>query len=561
MTSLHGHEREVAIAQIREFGQTPSQLFTLSHPQRGRGAVPMPSPSAAPPPPSSGTCAHVAVSPVGVPLLQVWVIGGGSRLVALDAALTLRSLPLRRAQPNSGKLSMRSGGGVRPLAALAEGDEGEGEAHDAAAVRSALEIAAGATPVGQVSMRWRAAQLPALASWAALNADGDALYACGSWVNGLHAYSNVNVAKSAAALGYRQQTPGLHAVSCVTVGGDGRTVLAGCHDGSCLLWRPTNTAAAGNGVSVGALAAMGLGATAASAVGAAMCSAVRAPAAKLGSNLAAQLKTAAGASSGGSSGSSGGEGGGHGSGTTVAGNDGGGVIGGGHVPHPPLRLCGHNAPVTCVALQVDLAVALSGSEDGTALMFDTQVSTQLACRPSAPRTPPGYAYARAATIAGRSPIALPLERMHTLRVPLYQQAGTMVRCFPHPSLSPLHAIRITGEGEIILFSADESAAHLVSLNGSALGTAVFRGGRVRAIVATQASAPGFFVFAEDATVTVRRSHDLSEAARLVDAGAPVTCLALHQSTLRALEIVMGFESGRVAIWSVDLRNALVRPPA
>lgn len=173
------------------------------------------------------------------------------------------------------------------------------------------------------------------------------------------------------------------------------------------------------------------------------------------------------------------------------------------------RLCGgHLGAVTCVALQVALAIGVSGGEDGTAIMYDTQ-------------------------------------------------SGALVRSFIHPGRGPLHALCISGEGEVLLYASDDRSAAVFALNGSSpLGHATFHdGGRVRAILATQgAASPGFFVVAEERAVVVLRSHDLSVCARLRDTGGVVTCAALHAPVGGGgrLEVLLGLESGLIATWVVEV---------
>ena len=80
------------------------------------------------------------------------------------------------------------------------------------------------------------------------------------------------------------------------------------------------------------------------------------------------------------------------------------------------------------------------------------------------------------------------------------------------------------------------------------------------MLATQAGAPGFVVIVEESSLTVRRSHDLTEAARLDDAGGAVSCAALHEprcGVASSLEVLLGFESGMVGTWVADLSGALL----
>ena len=116
---------------------------------------------------------------------------------------------------------------------------------------------------------------------------------------------------------------------------------------------------------------------------------------------------------------------------------------------------------------------------------------------------------------------------------------------------PGHAVRVSGEGEVLIYTAEERTAYGFGLNSSEpIGRAAFHE-RVRAIAATQAAAPGFFVVAEESAATVLRSHDLSVCARLADAGGTVASVVINERGQGRLEVVLGLESGAVATWVVD----------
>eukprot|EP00966_Prymnesium_polylepis_P311953 7208163-Prymnesium_polylepis.1 len=85
--------------------------------------------------------------------------------------------------------------------------------------------------------------------------------------------------------------------------------------------------------------------------------------------------------------------------------------------------------------------------------------------------------------------------------------------------------------------------------------------RVRALLATPASSPGFFAVVEDGGVSVRRAHDLSLCCTMKDAGSAIACAALHDAGGDRYEIYAGLENGRVVAWAVDLRDHLAGGPA
>jgi WD40 repeat protein len=92
--------------------------------------------------------------------------------------------------------------------------------------------------------------MPQFAGWVALGSDGDTLYTCGAWVDGLHVHTGLHAAarSTAKSSATAASAPAVNAsrrlhtaftqhLTCVAVGSDGHTVLAGCEDGSAFLWR------------------------------------------------------------------------------------------------------------------------------------------------------------------------------------------------------------------------------------------------------------------------------------------------------------------------------------
>ena len=491
-TALQGHDREVAIAQVREFGQTPSRLFLAAHPPRGVG--PSPLPSLALPPPPAGVSAIAASAPPGVPIIGLWVASRGERLLVLDASLTLRWLQLKRTERATSAAA--SGAALAPTNAAVCASTPPRPTEGSASRLTRLSIVA--APLAPLRLRWRAAQLPTLAGWVVAAADGDLLYACGSWVNGVHHVSGLQAAAKGGGLGgglsggfgggakatlpapaaQRLSPPLARHATCVAASPNGCTVLVGCADGTCLLWRP---------LSASTVSGMGIGAASGGSAKAAMPS--------LSMGLAGRLSSP---SIGGSS----------------------AAVGSGEppsrskraeAPADATRLCGHVAPVTCVALQVELALAISGSEDGTCLVHDTL-------------------------------------------------SGRQIRSLRHPSGCIVHALCVSGEGELVMYSAADSVVHLYSLHGELLGSIGMRRGPLRAIHATQEGAPGFFVFAEERAVSVRRSHDLSLVAQLLELGSVVCSAAIHEGQHGQLIVMLGLVSGQVATWTLELRGAVIRRP-
>ena len=120
---------------------------------------------------------------------------------------------------------------------------------------------------------------------------------------------------------------------------------------------------------------------------------------------------------------------------------------------------------------------------------------------------------------------------------------------------------MSGEGELLLYSADERTAHLFALNGhgTPLARTTFHDGRVRAIGATQSGSPGFFVVAEESSACLLRSHDLALCARLHDAGGVVSCACVHEPRPGSgrVEVLLGLESGALAVWLLDVAHLAV----
>jgi hypothetical protein len=173
-------------------------------------------------------------------------------------------------------------------------------------------------------------------------------------------------------------------------------------------------------------------------------------------------------------------------------------------PAPPLRLIGHTAAVSCVALAVDLALAATGSEDGTLILHDTQ-------------------------------------------------SGAAVRSISTGSMRTVHAVALSGDGYVAAYSADERTLCAFSVNGEAVASAPLRGSaRLRALLATPSSAPGFFALADESGVTLRRSHDLSAGAMLHDVGAPISSAAMREAGPMRLELALGLANGQLATWTADV---------
>ena len=321
----------------------------------------------------------------------------------------------------------------------------------AASASSSAAASAAASPVGpQLSaqrLRWASAQVPALCSWAGLGADGDTLYVCAGWASyGVHAHAGLGSAagRGGMASAVAKMGKGIGGAAATPYApAASRVPLPLAQDATCL--------------TVGADGATLL-------VGCADGSAVLWP---------------EGAAQG-----------------QAAGRRG--------RPAPPLRLIGHTAAVSCVALAVDLALAATGSEDGTLILHDTQ-------------------------------------------------SGAAVRSISTGSMRTVHAVALSGDGYVAAYSADERTLCAFSVNGEAVASAPLRGSaRLRALLATPSSAPGFFALADESGVTLRRSHDLSAGAMLHDVGAPISSAAMREAGPMRLELALGLANGQLATWTADV---------
>lgn len=104
-----------------------------------------------------------------------------------------------------------------------------------------------------------------------------------------------------------------------------------------------------------------------------------------------------------------------------------------------------------------------------------------------------------------------------------------------------------------------------SLNGRPLAEKTTFKGRLRALLATQASAPGYFIVVEQSRVSVRRSHDLSMVGEGAEVGRSaatgVRSAALYErgggGGAKWLEVFLGLENGQVAVCVLDVRGAAV----
>lgn len=72
---------------------------------------------------------------------------------------------------------------------------------------------------------------------------------------------------------------------------------------------------------------------------------------------------------------------------------------------------------------------------------------------------------------------------------------------------------------------------------------------------TQSSAPGFVVVVEDGGFTLRRSHDLSLCCTVkCSTYSAASCATLREVGGEQYEIIVGFETGQVAVWALNLRD-------
>jgi len=419
MGSLQGHEREVVVHQIREFGQTPSRLFTSPHPRRGTLTIPRAVSTGVMHDPSS----QVQAAPAGKAVLHVWLVAADNRLLVLDSSLTLRWFPLQRGD----RAALRA-------------TSGETEAKNAdastSAVRPPLTLSIGQS-VSSMQLRWRAARAPALRQWCTVGADGDWLFVCGNWAQGLHMHTGIgqaagrgigawNSGSTQAAPAPQALYPSFAQVTCVAISSNSASIIAGLSDGSACIWS-------------------------------------------------------------------------------------------GAPPQLSLRMAGHNAAVSCAAIQNEIALAVTGSEDGTAICYDVH-------------------------------------------------SGAYMRTLQHPNGCTIHAICLGGEGNICMYSSEDRQLHLYSINGEHLVSLTMRlwdpaqGGRasVRALHMTQSSSPGFVVVFEDGGFTFRRSHDLSLCCAIKSAiSGAISSAVVREAGGEQYEVIVGFETGKVATWIVDLRDKSV----
>ena len=59
---------------------------------------------------------------------------------------------------------------------------------------------------------------------------------------------------------------------------------------------------------------------------------------------------------------------------------------------------------------------------------------------------------------------------------------------------------------------------------------------------------------------MRRSHDLSLVAQLLELGSVVCSAAIHEGQHGQLIVMLGLVSGQVATWTLELRGAVIRRP-
>lgn len=482
-------ERAAVEAQIALFGQCPSQLFTVPHPPRAPGASRR---GAAPPPPA----------PLPPP---------GARLPPPLRALPhdgphAAALYFHPADPTSLTV-LDAEGGVRTLRwdgvrdGDSGGDGGEGAADGASNIAASVVLEErakriggsrpflpGAQPAGCAAGVAAAAAggfVPPAASRAALvPASGGALLAAGHF-GGLLWLVSPDEAAPLQAVPY----PGGALPLVVAVSEDGCVAAAGASDGSIALWR------LGGGTASSATSA---------APGVALEASRGALAGESRSRRAGRRDKAA----------------------LLLDSGAGGPSAKGAMP--AVRLTGHAAPVTAVAVSAALGLVLSGAADGTCLLHSARDGRPV----RGVRVPPS-----AADADGADALLRPAERADT------DAADDSA------VISAVAAVAIGPEGELVVHALG-SPRHLLcvySANGTPMAAM-----QLRAPLHTLSVSPcGRWLLAAGAEeVGVYALHTLEPALTAApprDAGA-VTCAALSPCG-RAL--LVGTKEGGTLAYVVD----------
>ncbi|EFJ19512.1 hypothetical protein SELMODRAFT_110788, partial [Selaginella moellendorffii] len=159
-------------------------------------------------------------------------------------------------------------------------------------------------------------------------------------------------------------------------------------------------------------------------------------------------------------------------------------------------LCGHDDAVTCVVVRTELDLVVSGSEDGTCILY-------------------------------------------TLR------QGRYVRSLVHPSRKSISLLVVSPHGLVGLFSNKDLNFHSFSVNGKHLASAELNG----RLSCMELSSCGEFVVCggDQGYVTVRKLHSLELVHRYDTAGSPIVSLCVTPEDC----FLVGTRDGRFLIYAVE----------
>ncbi|CAI7858391.1 unnamed protein product [Closterium sp. NIES-54] len=224
---------------------------------------------------------------------------------------------------------------------------------------------------------------------------------------------------------------------------------------------------------------------------------------------------------------------------------------------PRLVLCGHDDAVTCVAVRSELDLVVSGSTDGTIILYTlhrgrflrslalpstSSSSSSLRGNTSGSTTPKKtFTTSASGRLLSISPVGSPRS--------ISAASGKSGSSTKTERGSPVHSLVVSTSGIIVAYSETDLLLHSASINGEWLASADVseRIGAMATTVCGEFLVTGGSSFGG---VVVRSIFTLEEIVRFDGQGVPVTSLYVAPEEC----ILVGLQDGRILTYSVDPQN-------
>ncbi|GJP52593.1 hypothetical protein CLOM_g11699, partial [Closterium sp. NIES-68] len=225
---------------------------------------------------------------------------------------------------------------------------------------------------------------------------------------------------------------------------------------------------------------------------------------------------------------------------------------------PRLVLCGHDDAVTCIAVRSELDLVVSGSTDGTIILYtlhrgrflrslalpSASSSSSLPSNTAGSTTPKkSLSVSASGRLLGVSPVSSPRAISASGSKSSSSSSTQTTRG------SPVHSLVVSTSGVVVAYSETDLSLHSASINGEWLSSADVSE-RIGAMATT---ACGDFLVTGGSSfggVVVRSIFTLEEIIRFDGQGVPVTALYVAPEEC----ILVGLQDGRILTYSVDPQN-------